>query len=68
MVPTHFYGVDASVLYEEGISFLIKKYNGEDTDGTGENKSVDFHLDLLLTFITVNNNEEDSFAECSSSN
>jgi hypothetical protein len=47
MVPTDFYGVDAPTVYDIGISFLIKKFNGADTDGTGENKSVDFHVDIL---------------------
>lgn len=47
MVPTDFYGVDAPTVYADGISFLIKKFNGADTDGTGENKSVDFHVDIL---------------------
>lgn len=47
MVPTDFYGVDAPTVYADGISFLIKKFNGADVDGTGENKSVDFHVDIL---------------------
>jgi hypothetical protein len=47
MIPTDFYGVDAPTVYADGISFLIKKFNGADTDGTGENKSVDFHVDIL---------------------
>ena len=46
MIPTDFYGVDAATVYADGISFLIKKFNGADTDGTGENKSVDFHVDI----------------------
>ena len=46
MVPTDFYGVDAPTVYADGISFLIKKFNGADVDGTGENKSVDFHVDI----------------------
>jgi len=46
MVPTDFYGVDPATVYAEGIDFLIKKFNGADTDGTGENKSVDFHVDI----------------------
>jgi len=47
MIPTDFYGVDAPTVYADGISFLIKKFNGADVDGTGENKSVDFHVDIL---------------------
>lgn len=46
MIPTEFYGVDAPTVYADGISFLIKKFNGSDTDGSGENKSADFHVDI----------------------
>lgn len=47
MVPTDFYGVDAPTVYTDSIFFLIKKFNGADTDGTGENKSVDFHIGVI---------------------
>jgi hypothetical protein len=46
MIPIDFYGVEAPVVYTDGISFLIKKFNGSDVDGTGENKSKDFHIDI----------------------
>lgn len=47
LIPVDFYGVDPATVYADGISFLIKKFNGADTDGTGENKSADFHVDIL---------------------
>lgn len=46
MIPTEFYGVDAPTVYADGIFFLIKKFNGSDTDGSGENKSVDFEVHI----------------------
>jgi len=45
LVPTQFYGVDASTVYDIGISFLIKKIDGSATDD-GEPKSADQHVDL----------------------
>ena len=44
MVATDFYGVEPSVIYEEGIDFLAKKYDGSAIDGV-EPKSVDFHVE-----------------------
>ncbi len=43
MIATQFYGVDASTIYADGISFLAKKYDGSAIDGV-EPKSVDFHV------------------------
>lgn len=43
MTPTSFYGVEASAIYDGGIEFLAKKYDGSAVDG-GEPKSVDFHV------------------------
>ena len=43
MVATEFYGVNASVIYDDGISFLAKEYDGSPIDGA-EPKSVDFHV------------------------
>jgi len=43
MVATQFYSVDASTIYDDGISFLTKKYDGSAIDGA-EPKSVDFHV------------------------
>lgn len=44
MVPTDFYGVEPSVIYDGGIDFLTKKYDGSAVDGV-EPKSVDFHVE-----------------------
>lgn len=60
MTPTIFYGVEASAVYDEGIFFLIKKYDGSPIDGV-EPKSVDFEvtveapgcLNTLCSFPTV---------------
>ena len=43
MIATQFYNVDASTIYDDGISFLAKKYDGSAIDGV-EPKSVDFHV------------------------
>jgi hypothetical protein len=43
MVATEFYGVDPSVIYDGGISYLVKKYDGSATPD-GEPKSADFHV------------------------
>lgn len=43
MIATQFYNVDASTIYDNGISFLAKKYDGSAIDGV-EPKSVDFHV------------------------
>jgi hypothetical protein len=43
MVATEFYGVDPSVIYDGGISFLVKEYDGSAIDGA-EPKSADFHV------------------------
>ena len=57
MIATQFYNVDASTIYDDGISFLAKKYDGSAIDGA-EPKSVDFHVtvdppgcvDIVCTF------------------
>lgn len=46
MVPTSFYNVDASSVYDIGISFLVKKFDGSAVDDV-EPKSADQHVDVL---------------------
>ena len=46
IVPTTFYNVDASTVYDVGISFLVKKFDGSAVDGV-EPKSADQHVDVL---------------------
>ena len=43
MIATEFYQVDASVIYDDGISYLVKKYDGAAVDNV-EPKSADFHV------------------------
>ncbi len=45
MLPTVFYNVDASEVYDIGLSFLIKKFDGSAIDGV-EPKSTDLHVDI----------------------
>jgi hypothetical protein len=45
MVPTSFYNVDASEVYDIGLSFLVKKFDGSATPD-GEPKSADLHVDV----------------------
>lgn len=61
MIPTDFFDTSAAAIYDQGISFLIKKYNGADVDGSGEAKSVDLHLDFLLTGIQTSFLEQELF-------
>lgn len=45
LVPTSFYNVDASEVYDIGISFLVKKFDGSAVDGV-EPKSADQHVEV----------------------
>lgn len=45
LVPTEFYQVDASEVYDIGISFLVKKFDGSAVDGV-EPKSADQHVEV----------------------
>jgi hypothetical protein len=59
MVPTTFYNVDASVVYDIGISFLVKKFDGS-TTAEGEPKSVDIHLDIPMIINSVEENDSNT--------
>lgn len=45
LLPTSFYAVEASEVYDIGISFLVKKFDGSAVDGV-EPKSADQHVDI----------------------
>jgi len=57
LVPTSFYGVEPSVVYDIGISFLVKKFDGSAINGI-EPASNDIHLDIPMIINSVE--EKDS--------
>ncbi len=54
LTPTEFYGVEADAVYANGFSMLVKKKSGVGGGGGGcdEDKTSDFHLDVVAPFVS----------------